>query len=194
MKYLFLIFCSSFIALALNAQTTYTEKLRKNEAEKGMVIINQSDEIDRIVNNVVPAKAIPSKDTKKAVEPKNTNSKTEETTHEEGEKAKNANHRSSKTSYTRGGRHKARGYRICIFMGGNSRADKTKAYQMGQTCKEHFGELSVYTSFISPRWVTHVGDFRTRQDAQKYVNLIRRAGFTYLVRIVPSAVNLRNRY
>lgn len=93
-------------------------------------------------------------------------------------------------SYVSRARHKARGFRICIFTGGNSRADKQKAIQMGRKCREKFAELAVYPSFEAPRWVTHVGDFKTRQEAQKYVTKIRRAHFTYEVRIVASEVNV----
>lgn len=93
-------------------------------------------------------------------------------------------------SYVSRARHKVRGFRICIFTGGNSRADKQKAIQMGRKCREKFAELAVYPSFEAPRWVTHVGDFKTRQEAQKYVTKIRRAHFTYEVRIVASEVNV----
>lgn len=96
----------------------------------------------------------------------------------------------SSHSYISRARHKVRGFRICIFTGGNSRADKQKAIQMGQKCREKFAELAVYPSFEAPRWVTHVGDFKTRQEAQKYVTKIRRAHFTYEVRIVASEVNV----
>lgn len=97
---------------------------------------------------------------------------------------------SSTRHYEERARHKAQGYRICIFTGGNSRADKNKAIQMGNKCRAKFGELAVYPSFIAPRWVTYVGDFRTHQEAQKYVTLIRRARLSYEVRVVRSEVNL----
>lgn len=113
-----------------------------------------------------------------------------------GHGAEGASHTSASRSsaapkhYEERARHKAQGYRICIFTGGNSRADKNKAIQMGNKCKAKFGELSVYPSFIAPRWVTYVGDFRTHQEAQKYVALIRRARISYEVRVVRSEVNL----
>jgi hypothetical protein len=87
-------------------------------------------------------------------------------------------------------RHKAQGYRICIYTGGNSRKDREAAVKMGNTCRSYFSELAAYTSFESPRWVTHVGDFRTKEEAQKYVKLIRRKRFTYETRVVRSTVNL----
>ena len=92
--------------------------------------------------------------------------------------------------YVNRARHKARGFRICIFTGGNTRADKVKAIEMGQKCRNLFKELAVYPSFEAPRWVTHVGDFKTRQEAQKYVTRIRRARISYEVRIVSSEVNV----
>lgn len=104
--------------------------------------------------------------------------------------AKHETNNPTTSAYISRARHKARGYRICIFTGGNSRADKIKAIQMGNKCRRKFGELAAYTSFEPPRWVTHVGDFKTRQEAQKYVVRIRRAHISYEVRIVASEVNI----
>ena len=196
MKQFLLLFVSALAVSSAQAQASYTEKLRSIEPGKGKVVIKQSDMIEKIVNNTLlapiatiapaPAPHTESKQAqhetthKPAVKP-NTNKQTEH---------HYAHERKTNTKYVARPRHKANGYRICIFTGGNSRVDKTKAIQMGNKCREKFSELSVYTSFIAPRWVTHVGDFRTRQDAQKYVNLIRRAGFTYETRIVASEVNI----
>ena len=69
---------------------------------------------------------------------------------------------------------------------------RQKALEMGRKCRAKFPELAVYSNFVAPRWVTNVGDFRTRQEAHKYVKLIRKAHFTYEVRVVSSEVNLPN--
>ena len=156
-----LILCWLLCGATAMAQATFTEQLGKDEAGKGRVVVRQSKEIDQVVNGNVPPKP--------AAKPE-----------------QKAEHK----GYTARSRHKARGYRICIFTGGNSRQDKAKAQQVGQQCRNKFGELAVYTFFQSPRWVTHVGDFATRKEAEKYVNLIRRAHFTYETRIVASEVNL----
>lgn len=181
MKLTILLAISCFGISSLYAQSTYTEKLRKVEAGKGTVVIKQSEQIEQIVNNTVPKQP----NTKPVRKDTETVTQTSE----------NKSHESNKTytkngNYTARGRHKARGYRICIFTGGNSRAEKTKALKMGEECRKRFGELSVYTSFIAPRWVTYVGDFKSRHDADKYVKLIRAARFTYETRIVSSEVNL----
>lgn len=180
----------AFTALPLTAQTTFTQKLRSVEAGRGRIIINQPAEIERIVNNTAPVPHAPSSpaEGKSPASPAHSGNVKET---RNADAAKTESHSAaSHPAHAARGRHKARGYRICIFTGGNSRADRAKAQQMGQKCRELFPELATYTNFQAPRWVTHAGDFRTRQDAQKYVSLIRRARFTYEVRIVGSEVNL----
>ena len=220
MKRIFLLFCATVFALTSYSQSTYTERLRKNEAGKGTVVIRQSDEIERIVNGTqkphTPAKTSTPSTSKSDTPNKNgstshasqTSTSPSHPSHPStsGEKnesqKKPSEHKSRPTqktnttnnspnhAYVSRARHKARGFRICIFTGGNSRADKAKAIQMGNKCRAKFRELAVYPSFEAPRWVTHVGDFKTRQEAQKYVGLIRRARISYEVRIVASEVNI----
>ena len=187
MKALLIISGLFLVALSSQAQGTFTEKLRQRESGKGTVVINQSAEIEQLVNNNAPRPTTaPAKQAGGAA----THPHGGEAAHTENKPKTQATQGSGHKTHVARTRHKAQGFRICIFTGGNSRQDKVKAMQMGQKCREKFGELAVYTSFISPRWVTHVGDFRTRQDAQKYINLIRKQHFTYEVRIVASEVNL----
>lgn len=183
------ILLSGALTPCLRAQTTYTDKLRKVEQGKGTVIIKQTEQIEQIVNNTVPAKPTVIHVQK---EEKPRTHTVENKATESGKANETVKRPPKQGNYTARGRHKARGYRICIFTGGNSRADKTKAMQVGDQCRKKFPELSVYTNFVAPRWVTYVGDFRTRHDADKYVKLIRSARFTYEVRIVSGEVNLPN--
>lgn len=224
MKYFLLILFASLCSLQLSAQNTYTEKLRKNDPNKGTIIINHSSDIDAAVNGTSPKKSgsvttpinkAPGNDKKQQSDKKQPTEKHEEK-HAKGENAHNtsnesktkehnaAEHKKVTTTstsnsnaknngqkhYVNRARHKQRGFRICIFTGGNTRADKIKAIEMGQKCRNLFKELAVYPSFEAPRWVTHVGDFKTRQEAQKYVTRIRRARISYEVRIVSSEVNV----
>lgn len=189
------LFC---LSIQLNAQSTYTGHLRTSQAGKGTVVIIQSDAIEQAVNNhqqpVTPsAKAGPKQDAKqhptstpKASDAKHSGNHAEQSAEAHAASAGSSRHYAERT------RHKARGFRICIFTGGNSRADKAKALEMGRKCRAKFPELAVYSNFVAPRWVTNVGDFRTRQEAHKYVKLIRKAHFTYEVRVVSSEVNLPN--
>lgn len=217
MKALILFVFASLLTFQLHAQKTYAEKLRQNEAGKGSVIINHSPEIDNVVNygnkkksstTATPVahntpKTQTDKHTESTPTPHTTNTNKTEHEHKEGKTNTEASHTATKSHtnnaastrsngkhYTSRVRHKARGFRICIFTGGNTRADKMKAIEMGNKCRQLFRELAVYPSFEAPRWVTHVGDFKTRQEAQKYVTRIRRARFTYETRIVASEVNV----
>lgn len=169
--------------------TGYSAHLRQKEAGKGTVTIYQSKEIEHLVDN-----------TRKAAEVKaETKSSTHTTAEHSGKTPATAKEHHTEASqptaathkrYNERARHKVQGFRICIFTGGNSRKDKEKAYQMAKLCSAKFSELATYPTFITPRWVTYVGDFRTREQAQKYVTLIRKARFTYEVRIVRSEVNV----
>ncbi len=203
----FLLLFSIILPLQLFAQNTYTEKIRQNEQGKGSVILNHTPEIERVVNGTMPQT---NKDNKKAETPNkqtitpHSEKKNEHpsasthpstvTNNNHGNRQTNTKEDNKKTtakhSYTNRARKKAKGYRICIFTGGNSRSDKMKATQMGNKCRQYFPELAVYPSFEAPRWVTHVGDFRTREEAQKYVTRIRKSKISYEVRIVSSNVNI----
>lgn len=168
----------------MQAQTTFTANLRKNESGKGTVMVIQSEEIEQIVNNTLPAS--PTKPSTSNTSTSHSTSKPASQTHDET----TATETSSGKSHSDRARYKAQGYRICIYTGGNSRKDKESAYTMATKCKNIFSELATYPLFIAPRWVTHVGDFKTKEEAQKYVSLIKKAKITYETRIVSSEVNL----
>lgn len=200
-------------SLSLGAQTTFTGHLRAAEQGKGVVVIIQSDEIEQAVNRKKSTSSSSSvkeaKTSSAQTAQKHTAESTKATTkqphaadsakktHAEPEKASHSAEASTEHGtagasrhYTERARRKAQGYRICIYTGGNSRADREKAVKMGNKCRAKFSELASYPNFIAPRWVTYVGDFRTREEAQKYVTRIRKANISYEVRIVKSEVNL----
>ncbi len=204
-----------FASLSLGAQTTFTGHLRAAGQGKGVVVVIQSDEIEQAVNRKSTKTAVSSaKDAKTngtQTPVKHANASTEhqtktaekhqtpDTAHKSHTESERVGHTSETTEhngtasskhYTERARRKTQGYRICIYTGGNSRADREKAVAMGNKCRAKFSELASYPNFIAPRWVTYVGDFRTREEAQKYVTRIRRANISYEVRIVKSEVNL----
>jgi hypothetical protein len=63
------------------------------------------------------------------------------------------------------------GYRIQIFFdsGNNS---KTKAQSIYEGFKAKYPDVRAYLSFKSPNYKVRVGDFRTRLDAQRFLNEI----------------------
>lgn len=194
---------TTLISLTVSAQSSFTAHLRKQQPGKGTIIITQSQEIELLVNgktaqtNLTKTTGQPSDKAKqqaKSTLTTETSKNATDTNHNHTSSVGNAEKQETHNLGTRHHidrmRHKAQGFRICIYTGGNSRKDKAQAIDMAEKCHKRFGELATYPTFVAPRWVTYVGDFRTRQDAQKYVNLIRKSRITYEVRIVKSEVNL----
>ena len=80
---------------------------------------------------------------------------------------------SSQFTPVQGRRMRMNGFRIQVYAGGNNRQAKTEAYRMANLVRSTFDELSVYTSFISPRWTCRVGDFKTREEAAEMLTRMR---------------------
>lgn len=72
---------------------------------------------------------------------------------------------------------KVPGYRVQAFAGGNTRADKQKAEQIGRAIKMAYPEQPIYVHFYSPRWICRVGNFRTYGEAQQMLSKVRALGF-----------------
>lgn len=85
---------------------------------------------------------------------------------------------------------KAAGYRIQVYAGNNTRQAKNEAYGVGSRIKEYFPDLSVYTSFMPPRWLCRVGDFRSIEEADAVMRQLRGTGVFKEVSIVKEQVNI----
>lgn len=72
---------------------------------------------------------------------------------------------------------KVKGYRVQVFAGGNSRADREKAEQAGNAVKRKYPTEPVYVHFYSPRWVCRVGNYRTLEEANRMMRNVRNMGF-----------------
>ena len=71
----------------------------------------------------------------------------------------------------------ATGYRIQVFAGANTRADRAKAQEMGAKVKTQIPGQPVYVHFYSPRWCCRFGNFRNQEDANKMLKKIKKMGF-----------------
>ena len=56
---------------------------------------------------------------------------------------------------------KARGYRVQVYAGNNSRKARAEANEVAEEIKKAFPELPVYSFFQPPRWLCRVGDYRS---------------------------------
>lgn len=180
----------TFILLTL-CQTakaqTFLDNLRKNEAGKGKVTVQQSTEIDELVNGKKPAASTitPSQSAND-----NIREHVASTTHNETSKPEP--HRATVPSTSASpsnipeqevvvdtrkkvmrNSYKVNGYRIQVFSGGNSRADRQKAEQIGANLKRLFPNQPIYVHFYSPSWKCRMGNFKTQEEAKKVLKQVK---------------------
>ncbi|MBQ0157788.1 MAG: SPOR domain-containing protein [Bacteroidales bacterium] len=173
------------IALSVTAQNTYTEKLTKQEAGKGTVVLHQDEAITSLVNGTQPV-------SHPAAKPKAAETTPKPVAHEETPTpAAHSSAPSASKGYVSGARHSQQGFRVQVYTGGNQRKHKQMAQAVAAKVKKAFPELSTYVNFNSPQWICRVGDFRTRGDANRYAQKIRAAGISREAHAVKSVVLVR---
>lgn len=85
---------------------------------------------------------------------------------------------------------KTQGFRIQAYAGNNTRQAKNDAYGVASRVKEHFPELTVYTTFNPPRWLCRVGDFRSIEEADAMMRKMKATGVFKEVSIVRDQINI----
>ena len=85
--------------------------------------------------------------------------------------------------------YKVTGYRIQAFSGGNSRADREKANQIGDAIKMKYPDQPVYVHFYSPRWICRVGNYRSYGEAAQMLRAIKAMGYKQAC-IVKGKINI----
>jgi hypothetical protein len=65
----------------------------------------------------------------------------------------------------------ASGYRVQIFTGGN----RKDAYSAQAKFQEQFPDIRSYVIYSEPNFKVRVGDFRTRMDAEKLVEALKKS-------------------
>ncbi len=73
--------------------------------------------------------------------------------------------------------YKVTGYRVQAYAGGNSRNDRLKAEQIGNSIKMKYPDQPIYVHFYSPRWICRIGNFRSLAEAQKMLAKVRAMGY-----------------
>lgn len=66
------------------------------------------------------------------------------------------------------------GFRIQIYAGNNTRTSKEEAMAAAQYIKDNHPELPVYAEFVSPRWVCRVGDYKTIEEADLAMRMLKK--------------------
>ena len=85
---------------------------------------------------------------------------------------------------------KARGYRVQVYAGHNSRIARNEANEVAEDIKSEFPELPVYVFFQSPRWLCRVGDYRSIEEADAMMRQIKATGKFKEFSIVKDYINI----
>lgn len=204
-------------AIAANAQTI-TDELRRDLKGYGKIVINQSLEIERLVNNQpLPAehKSQPTTTTTTGNNTANTperNTSATEKPAAEKPTEKPATERPTTTppptSMTSASgteseaavvntnkkimRHsyKTTGYRIQVYSGGNKREDRKKCEEISARLKASFPNLPIYVHFYSPSWKCRAGNYTDHSEAQAMLKQIRAMGYSQAC-LVKGTINVQ---
>ena len=85
---------------------------------------------------------------------------------------------------------KARGYRVQVYAGNNSRIARQEANDVAEQVKIEFPELPVYAFFQPPRWLCRVGDYRSIEEADASMRRLKATGKFKEVSIVREQINI----
>ena len=85
---------------------------------------------------------------------------------------------------------KARGYRVQVYAGNNSRVARQAANDMAEQVKAEFPEIPVYAFFQPPRWLCRVGDYRSIEEADAAMRRLKAPGKFKEVSIVREQINI----
>lgn len=85
---------------------------------------------------------------------------------------------------------KARGYRVQVYAGNNSRKARAEANEVAEEIKKAFPELPVYSFFQPPRWLCRVGDYRSIEEADASMRMLKATGKFKEVSIVREQINI----
>lgn len=84
------------------------------------------------------------------------------------------------------------GFRVQVFSDNNIRTAKNEARSKEMTVASRFPQYRTYKKYSAPYWRVHVGDFRTRREAQAAADEMRRAfpAFGKEIRVVRDRINI----
>ena len=180
MKKLITIVCLTLVACAANGQT-FLNELRKDVPGEGKVTVVQSAEIDQLVNGkqqeqpaTQPQQQQPDEEAQEEHKPDSAR-RMPIIIGENGEEDLTTPIDTRKKVMRRS--YKMQGYRVQVYSGGNSRADRQRAETAGAVMKANFPDQPIYTHFYSPSWKCRMGNYKSQAEAQAYLSRVRKLGY-----------------
>jgi len=189
MKALVILLACQLSAVNTHAQT-FTQRVQQHTVGEGTVTIHHDKAIDDLVNGIgeQPVKAKPVTTAKpaktvtpaKKAEKQDDSSKTAPQTAkpvvpQETQEEKTTPDTTTTTVLKRS--YKTTGYRVQAFAGGNTRRDRQRAEQTGNSLRQLFPGEEVYVHFYSPRWICRMGNYRTYAEAREKMLEVRKMGY-----------------
>ena len=166
-------------------QAKEEERQRKEAAKKGMVVNQQSkpEPVVVVTPKLPEQKVAPKKEV--AIEEIHTAPRTKLV------RRRVPVERREPKSVVYNGMKKTSGYRVQVFLGGNTREDKHRAEQAGHKVKAAYPTQPVYTHFHSPQWYCRVGNFVDYKKADALRQKIKALGFPQAT-VVKCTITVRN--
>lgn len=182
------------LPMAANAQT-FLDRLQKSANGQGKITVHQSAAIDQLVNgtNQKPSVATPKQEraTKNAADKEPAKAAPDKSKHETSTPNTSSSATNSSTTTlpsleeTRQKvprkSYKTSGYRVQVFAGGNTRADRQKAERIGNSLKSNFPNEPIYVHFYSPRWICRMGNYRSYEAAHKMLQAVKELGYSQAI-------------
>lgn len=185
------------VALVGQAQNTFTQNLEKTNSKGAQVNVHQSSDITLLVNGKASSTAqqqtaTPTLANKQETTQPTTQKKTQSTTTTTQQTTSSQKVTEQKQPTTTDedivqeadhskkvmrNSYKTNGYRVQVFAGGNTRADRQKTERIGNQIKNLFPSEPVYTHFYSPRWICRMGNYLTYEEAHEMLVKVKNLGF-----------------
>ncbi|MCR5131772.1 MAG: SPOR domain-containing protein [Prevotella sp.] len=185
-----------FTFLPLSAQS-YLDHLQQKTQGLGTVSVTQSKELNELINGTAPVVTTPKTPTAQelaAAEKEKEEKEKEEKEKEEAKERQALRPDMPKTDpegtgevevdmskKVMRGAQKVNGFRVQVFAGGNSRADKQKAEEAGRVVKRAYPSEPIYVHFYSPRWICRMGNYRTQEEARRMLANVKKLGYKQAV-------------
>jgi hypothetical protein len=180
MKKLIAIVGLTLVACAANSQT-FLDELKRDVPGEGKVTVQQSAEIDQLVNGKQQEQQATQPQQQQPGEEAQDEHKTEPVRRTpivigEGDEELITPIDTRKKVMRRS--YKMQGYRVQVYSGGNSRADRQRAETAGAVMKANFPDQPIYTHFYSPSWKCRMGNYKSQAEAQAYLSRVRKLGYS----------------
>lgn len=167
------VFITFHLSPITSVAQTFTQRIQQRVVEGGKLTIHHDVAIDELVNGKQMPPAVKPAENKSTKHVENQRQRNEvkpeqdRTTEQRVDTIAQDSHRTRQVM----------GYRIQVFVGGKTRADRQRAEQTANSLRTLFPNQKVYVHFYSPRWICRMGNFRTVAEAKEVLDEVVRMGY-----------------